>query len=59
MKGTSTKITSQKVGFLNLFKPLVRWLQLSTAGLPLVKNVVTLSARSVLILSGLKAAASP
>ena len=40
LTGTTAKSSSQKGGFLNFVRPLV------TAGLPLIKNVLTLSARN-------------
>ena len=46
------KITSQEGGFLNFLKPLI------AAALPLAKNLLTLSAKSVLIPLELTAAAS-
>ena len=49
LKGTTTKISSQKGGFLNYLKPLI------TAGLPLMKNILTPLAKSVLIPLGLSA----
>ena len=52
LKETVRKITSQKGGFLNFLRPLI------TAGLPLMKNVLTPLAKSILILLGLTAAAS-
>ena len=52
LTGTTAKSSSQKGGFLNFVRPLV------TAGLPLIKNVLTLSARIVLIPLGLTAAAA-
>ena len=45
IKGTTTKITSQEGRFLNFLKPLIR------VGLPLMKNVLTPLAKSVLIIS--------
>ena len=45
MKGTATKINSQK-GFLNFLRPL-------TTALPLIKNVLTALAESVLVPLGL------
>ena len=41
LKGTTTKITSQEKGLLNLLRPLM------TAGLSLIKNVLTPLAKSV------------
>ena len=52
LKGTSIKITCQKGGFPNFLKPLM------TAGLPLMKNVLTPLAKTVLILLGLTASAT-
>ena len=52
LTGTTAKSSSQKGRFLNFVRPLV------TAGLPLIKNVLTLSARNVLIPLGLTAAAA-
>ena len=52
LKGTSRKITSQEWGFLKFLKSLM------TTGLPMIKNVLTPLAKSILIPSGLKAAAS-
>ena len=43
LKGTTKHITSQKGGFLNFLR------QLMTAGLPLMKNVLTPLAKSVLV----------
>ena len=43
IKGTNTKITSQEKGFLNFLRPLI------TAGLPLIKIVLTSLVKSVLI----------
>ena len=43
IKGTTTKITSQEKGFLNFLRPLI------TAGLPLIKIVLTSLVKSVLI----------
>ena len=40
-KGTSTKITSGEGGFLNFLRPLM------TAGLPLMKSVLTPLAKNV------------
>ena len=42
LKGTTRKITSQEGGFLNFLRPLM------TAGLPLMKNVLTPLAKSFL-----------
>ena len=47
LKGTTRKITSQEGGFLNFFTPLI------TAGLPLMKSVLTPLAKSVLVPLGL------
>ena len=52
LKETTTKITRQEIGFLNFLKPLM------TAGLPLMKNVLTPLAKSVLIPLGLTATVS-
>ena len=52
LKGTSTKITSQKGGSLNFLRPLM------TAGLPLMKSVLTPLAKSILLPFGLSAAMS-
>ena len=52
LKGTTRKIISQEGGFLNFLGPLM------TAGMPLLKNVVTPLAKSFLIPLGLTAAAS-
>ena len=52
LKGTTKKVTSQEGGFLSFLKPLM------SAGLPLMKNVLTPFAKSFLIPLGLKAAAS-
>ena len=41
LKGTAPKIASQKQRFLIFLKPLI------TAGLPLMKNVLTLIAKSI------------
>ena len=43
LKGTTRKITSQEGGFLNFLRPLM------TAGLPLMKSVLTPLAKSVLL----------
>ena len=52
-KGTSEKVISQKRGFLgNVLGPLMK------VGLRLMKNVLTPSAKNVLLLLGLTAAAS-
>ena len=47
MKGTTRKITSQEGGFLNFLGPLM------TAGLPLMKSVLTPLAKSVILPIGL------
>ena len=47
LKGSTRKITSQKGGFLNFIRPLM------TAGLLLIKSVLTPSAKVVLIPLGL------
>ena len=52
LKGTTSKITSQEGGFLNFYKPLM------TAGLTLMKNVLTPSAKRALIPLGLTVATS-
>ena len=52
LKGTARKISSQKGGFLNFLRPL------TTADLPLMKNVLTSLAKSVLVPLGLTTAAS-
>ena len=52
LKGTTRKTTSQEGGFLNFLRPLI------TAGLPIMKNVLTPLAKIVLIPLGLTAAAS-
>ena len=43
-KGSTTKVTSQKGGYVNFLRPLM------TAGLPLNKSVLTRLAKSVVIL---------
>ena len=43
LKGTTVKITGQEEGFLNFLRPLM------TAGLPLMKSVLTPLVKSVLI----------
>ena len=43
LKGTIKKVISQERGFLNFFRPLM------TAGLPLMKNVLTPFPKSILI----------
>ena len=52
LKGTTRKITCQEGGFLNFLRPLI------TAGLPLMKNVLTPLAKGFLIPVGLTATAS-
>ena len=52
LKGTTRKITSQEGGFLNFVRPLM------TAGLPLMKTVLTPLAKSVLLPLGLSAGMS-
>ena len=52
IKGTTTKISSPEGGFLNCLMPLM------TDGLPLMNNLLTRLAKSVLISSGLTAAES-
>ena len=52
LKETTRKITSQEGGFLSFLSPLM------TAGLPLMKSVLTRLAKSVLILLGLSAGIS-
>ena len=52
LKGPIRRTTSQKGGFLSFLKPLL------TAGLPLMKSVLTPLAKSFLISLGLTAAAS-
>ena len=52
LERTTTNITSQEGEFLNFLKPLI------TPGLPLMKNVLTPSAKSILLPLGLTAAAS-
>ena len=52
LKGTTTKITSQEGGFLNIL-----W-SLMTAVLQLMKSLLTPLAKSVLLLSGLSKAMS-
>ena len=47
LKWTSRKITSQERGFLSFLRPLM------TAGLPLMKSVLTSWAQSVLLPLGL------
>ena len=52
LKGNTWKTTGQERGFLNFLRPLI------TAGLPSMKNVLTTSAKSTLILFRLTAAAA-
>ena len=52
MKRATKQITSQEGGFLNFLRPLI------TAGLPLMKNVLTPLAKSVLVPLRLTAPAS-
>ena len=52
MKETTRKITSPEGGFFKFFWPLM------TAGLPLMKNLLTMLAKNVLIPLGLTAEAS-
>ena len=52
LKGTTAKTTSQEGGFLNFLRPLM------TAGLPLIKIVLTSLANRVLIPLGLPAGMS-
>ena len=52
MKRATKQITSQEGGFLNFLRPLI------TAGLPLMENVLTPLAKSVLVPLRLTAAAS-
>ena len=52
LKETTRNITSQKGGFLNFLRPLM------TAGLPLMKSVLTPLAKSVLTPLGLSAGMS-
>ena len=52
LKGTTRKTTSQEGGFLIFLRPLMSF------GLPLMKNVVTALAKSVLIPLGLTTVAS-
>ena len=51
LKGTTKNITSQEADFLNFLKPLMR------SGILLMRNVLTPSAKSVLLPLGLTAAA--
>ena len=52
LKGTTRKIPSQKVEFLNFLRPLM------SVNLPLIKNVLTPLAKNVLVPLGLTKAAS-
>ena len=52
LKGTTRKITLQKGGFLNFLRPII------SAGLSLMKGVLTPLGKSVLLPFGLKAAMS-
>ena len=52
IKGTTRKITSQEEGFINFLRTLM------TAAVPVMKNVLTPLAKSVLIPLGLTAAGS-
>ena len=52
LKGTTTKITGQERGFLNFVRPLM------TAGLPLMKNILTTLTRNFLLPFGLSAGMS-
>ena len=52
LKVTTRKITRQEGGFLNFVRPLM------PAGLPLMKNILTSLAKSVLVPLGLTATAS-
>ena len=52
MKGTTRRITGQEGGFFKFLRPLM------TAGLPLMKSVLTRLAKSVLLPFGLSAAMS-
>ena len=49
LKGTTKKITSQEGGFLNVLRPLM------TAGVPLMKSILTPLGKSVLLPLGLSA----
>ena len=51
LKGTTRNITNQEGGFFDFFRPLL------SAGLPLMKNVFTTLAKSVLVPLGLTATA--
>ena len=53
LKATTRKITGQEGGFLNFLRPLM------TAGLLLMKNILTPFAKSILISLGLSAGMSP
>ena len=50
LKGTTRNITSQEGGLINFLRPLM------TAGLPLMKSVLTPLAKNALLPSGLSAA---
>ena len=50
LKGTTQRITSQEGGLLNFLRPLM------TAGLSLMKSVLTSLAKSIFLLLGLLAA---
>ena len=52
LKGTTRKIPSQEVGFLNFLRPLM------SVNLPLIKYVLTPLAKSILVPLGLTKAAS-
>ena len=52
LKGTTRKIATLKGGFLDFLRPLI------TAGLPLMKSVLTPLAKTVLLPFGLSAAMS-
>ena len=52
LKGPTRKFTSEEGGFFNFLRPLI------SAGLPLMKNLLSPSAKNVLIPLGLTAAAS-
>ena len=51
LKGTAKKITSKERGFVSFFKPLM------SVGLPLMKNVLALLAKSIFVPFGLTVAA--
>ena len=53
LKGTTRNITSQKGGFLNFLRPLMK------AGLPLMKSVPTPLAKNDLLPFGLSTGMSP